>query len=134
MRLVPLNGTAVPTGPCDDVHFGAVDLFREGVWGRICAGSFGGDADHFTLDAQVVCRQLGFPFGTLMDGEELPGAYDSGAYYSSLDYSDPPMIVWATEVWAVAPRCTSDSPLGRHYCPVALLTCMLHSRSSASSE
>ena len=101
---MPLPGTAVPTAVCDDVHFGGVELFREGVWGRICTGPFPSGTAEFTLDAQVVCRQLGFPFGTLMDAGELSGAYDSGAYYSSLDYSDPPMIVWATEVWAVAPR------------------------------
>ena len=128
MRLVPLNGTAVPTGPCDDVHFGAVELFREGAWGRICAGRFGGDPEEFTLDAQVVCRQLGFRFGTLMNSEEVSGAYD----YTSSDYSDPPFTVWATEVWAVAPCHTADTLPGRHCCPEALLTCLLHSRSGVS--
>ena len=100
MRLVPLSGTAVPTAVCDDVHFGSVQLFREGAWGRICAGRFGRIPKEFTLDAQVVCRQLGFPFGTLMDAGEVSGAYD----YPSSDYSDPPFTVWASEVWAVAPR------------------------------
>eukprot|EP00892_Ulva_mutabilis_P007291 jgi/Ulvmu1/4934/UM204_0006.1 len=94
VRLVPLNGTDVPTAACDDVHFGGVELFREGQWGRICAGRFGGEQEDFTLDAQVVCRQLGFPFGTIMDEREAFGVYD----YNSYDYDAEPVITWATEV------------------------------------
>lgn len=92
VRLVPLNGTATATAACDDVHFGGVELFREGRWGRICSGR-GGRTQEFTLDAQVVCRQLGFPFGTVMDASEPFGAYDR-------DYNDLPedALVWATEV------------------------------------
>ena len=120
MRIVPLNGTAVPTAVCDDVHFGGVELFHEGTWGRICAGRFRGDLFEFTLDAQVVCRQLGFPFGTLMDNAEV-AAYD----YTSPEYSDPPLIVWATEVWRVAPCRASDIPLGYRRCTETLLTCLL---------
>ena len=97
---MPLPGTAVPTAVCDDVHFGGVELFREGVWGRICTGPFPRGTAEFTLDAQVVCRQLGFPFGTLMDADEMSGVYDD----STPDNSDPPFTVWASEVWAVAPR------------------------------
>ena len=97
---MPLPGTAVPTAVCDDVHFGGVELFREGVWGRICTGPIPSGTAEFTLDAQVVCRQLGFPFGTPMDADELIGVSDD----STPDYSDPLFTVWATEVWAVAPR------------------------------
>eukprot|EP00892_Ulva_mutabilis_P005900 jgi/Ulvmu1/3682/UM017_0098.1 len=93
LRLVPLNGTGVATAACDDVHFGGVELFRQGRWGRICNGRFGRDEDEFTVDAQVVCRQLGFPFGTVMDEEEVRGAYDS-----DYDYSSPTMLTWASEV------------------------------------
>ena len=96
VRLVPLNGTAVPTAVCDDVHSGGVELFREGAWGRICAGSFGGNEAEFTLDAKVVCRQLGFPFGTLMDSYEVPPDYEYSS--TSPDYSDPSVTVWATQV------------------------------------
>ena len=119
VRLVPLNGTVVPTAVCDDVHFGAVELFLEGAWGRICAGSLGGDAEDFTLDAQVVCRQLGFPFGTLMDADEIFRAYE----YARLDYSDP-AIVWATEVWPVEQR--------RRLCAETLLVCLLLNISGGS--
>ena len=129
MRLVSLNGTEGPTAVCDDIHFGGVELFREGTWGRICADPFGSYPEDFTLDAQVVCRQLGFPFGTLMDAGELGSVYGD----STPDYSDlPPFTIWATEVWAKAPRRPADTPLGRYCCPEALLTCLLHSRSSAS--
>ena len=89
VRLVPLNGTAVPTAVCDDVHFGGVELFREGAWGRICPGRKGGEEASFTLDAQVVCRQLGLPFGTVMDTAD-----DNRRG----DYSDPLATVWATQV------------------------------------
>ena len=92
---MPLNGTAVATATCDEVHFGGVELFRDGIWGRICVGRFGGDPEEFTLDAQVVCRQLGFPFGSVMDEGEVFGAYDYSFDYSS---SEPEPTVWATEV------------------------------------
>lgn len=95
VRLVPLNGTAVPTAECDDVHFGGVELFREGVWGRICAGRSGGLAQEFTLDAHVVCRQLGYPFGTVMEAFEVMSGSD---YYYSYDESDVHVTVWATQV------------------------------------
>lgn len=90
---MPLNGTAVPTAPCDDVHLGAVELFIEGRWGRICNGDFGGDPEEFTLDAQVVCRQLGFPYGTVMDAEQ-------NVDYSDRDYApaDESVVIWATQV------------------------------------
>jgi len=114
MRLVPLNGTTMPTGPCDDVHFGGVELFREGAWGRICKGRFGRDPEEFTLDAQVVCRQLGFPFGTLMDADEVRGAYDYINTGPDYRYSGPPVIVWASTVRALAPHRTSGCPPGCH--------------------
>lgn len=88
VRLVPLNGTTAATAPCDDVHFGGVELFREGRWGRICAGRFG-QPEEFTLDAQVICRQLGFPFGSVMDTREA---------FSSSEQDIDSALVWATEV------------------------------------
>jgi len=91
VRLVPLKGTAAPTAVCDDVHFGGVELFREGAWGRICVGRSGGEEDKFTLDAQVVCRQLGLPFGTVMDAADFD-------FFSSAYYTDPLPTVWATQV------------------------------------
>ena len=98
VRLVPLNGTAPATATCDDVHFGAVELFRDGIWGRICDGQDGGDPEEFTLDAQVVCRQLGFPFGTVMNEEDFGSAYD----YDSR--GDEEILTWASEVQKKPPR------------------------------
>ena len=112
MRLVPLNGTAVPTAPCDDVHFGGVELFREGVWGRICPGRFGGDEADFTLDAKVVCRQLGFPFGTVMDASEVSGFYD----YSYSSASSDTVTVWATQVCHICLHWRSQCPECQGHC------------------
>ena len=91
VRLVPLVETAVPTAVCDEVHFGGVELFREGVWGRVCRSRSRFNEQEFTLDAQVVCRQLGFPFGTVMDGEAFSDGFSRP--------EDPTMTVWATEVF-----------------------------------
>lgn len=95
VRLVPLNGTQYPTAVCDDVHFGGVELFREGQWGRICAGTAGGDEAEFTLDAAVICRQLGFPFGTLMSSSDYTDEY----LYDVFETPETPITVWANEVW-----------------------------------
>ena len=70
VRLMTLNGTTAGTAACDEVHFGGVGMFFQGRWGRICNGRLGSDHDEFTLDAQVICRQLGFPFGTVMNEED----------------------------------------------------------------
>ena len=94
VRLVPLNGTTTATAPCDPVHFGGVEIYHDGRWGRICSDRFGSDPADFTLDAQVVCRQLGFPYGGVMDAEEVFRAYDGQEY----NYNDPRELVWATEV------------------------------------
>ena len=96
MRLVPLNATAVPTAVCDDVHFGGVELFREGIWGRICLNRFGGEEEEFTVDAQVVCRQLGFPFNNVMDVGEVLDTFE----YRTYNYFPPddPVVGWATQV------------------------------------
>lgn len=90
IRLVPLNATSAATATCDAVHFGSVELFHEGRWGRICNGR-GRDDNAFTLDAHVVCRQLGFPFGTVMDAGEVSDAYE-------FDYYSDNALVWATQV------------------------------------
>lgn len=75
IRLVNLSGVNSSSAACDEVHFGGVELFNEGQWGRICrgqgssirsAGDDGPFAD-FSIDASVICRQLGFPFGGVYD-------------------------------------------------------------------
>ena len=56
---------------------------------------------------QVVCRQLGFPFGTVMDVDEVRQDYN----FRSYDYSDD-VPIWATDVRS------SDHPVlfsYRHY-------------------
>lgn len=70
VRLVPLRDAPSQSAPCDPVHSGLVQIFSAGVWSSICTdrfGRFGGDRTSFDLDADVVCRQLGFPFGTVTD-------------------------------------------------------------------
>ena len=106
VRLAPFPGLNVATQPCDDVHFGAVEFFKDGQWGRICSSTFNRFAS-FSVDARVVCRQLGFPFSSLMDvdevrsgsggrvGSTIPGYIDLD--YLDLD-SDELELVWATEL------------------------------------
>lgn len=97
LRLVPLNASVASTAVCDDIHFGAVEMFREGRWGRICkTGS--GDPIAFTIDAQIVCRQLGFPFGTAMDDGITVITGDDPIYASDYDVPDPSAVSWASDV------------------------------------
>lgn len=106
VRLVPLNGTTSATAECDPVHFGGVELFREGRWGRICSGrNLGGEPEQFTLVTQVVCRQLGFPFGTVMDSEDFDDAYEQ-------DFSAEVALTWATRV-RLHPFVTIAATLGK---------------------
>ena len=51
--------------PCDPLHSGIVEVFNAGEWGAICDGETS-RGSHF-LVADVVCRQLGFPHGTVVD-------------------------------------------------------------------
>lgn len=90
VRLVPLKGESLPTSSCDAVHLGGVELFREGRWGRVCAGRSGRAGELFTLGAQVICRQLGFPFGTVMDQDE--------PYYNVEYDTGEAELVWAQRV------------------------------------
>ena len=74
------------TTACDDVHFGAVEFFNAGRWGSICAPD--SDVATFAIDAAVVCRQLGFPFGSLIDPAETfyeePGEMEGIAWASDV--------------------------------------------------
>ena len=81
---------------CDDVHFGAVELFREGRWGRICSFS---EPDDFTLDAASVCRQLGFPFGTSLDSNSV--SRRGRPPLDDYPIADPPAVSWASNVRAL---------------------------------
>ena len=107
---MPLRDAPSQSAPCDPVHGGLVQIFSAGVWGSICTerfGRFGGDGRSFDLDADVVCRQLGFSFGTVTD---VTGAGDRR--YNDLydyDYSirgDLPPPPDAAPVFATQVTCT----------------------------
>lgn len=67
LRLLPTSSYPTGTQPCEDYHAGAVQMFRNGTWGGICRPRGGLVAsEKFTLDTQVICRQLGFPYGTVL--------------------------------------------------------------------
>lgn len=108
VRLVNIKGTNFTTQPCDGVHLGVVEIFNDGQWGRICAGtdaralSGRGDVALYNVDARVICRQLGFPFGSVIDLREASSAMLSGLrsifYEDYEDYDAPGALVWATDV------------------------------------
>ena len=107
VRLVDIDGINASTAPCDDVHFGGVEIYNDGRWGRICVGNFLNDyqnIDQFNVDAVIICRQLGFPFGSVMDLGEVREdirVNDNSAYLADpvgADYSGPRDLVWATDV------------------------------------
>ena len=61
MRLVRGLGT-----PCDPLHTGIVEVFHDGLWGTICV-AVGAQRVPTDLNvADTVCRQLGFPYGTIV--------------------------------------------------------------------
>eukprot|EP00892_Ulva_mutabilis_P012696 jgi/Ulvmu1/979/UM103_0006.1 len=63
--------------PCSLLFSGIVEIFHDGEWGAICGGRIDPDDDPFgTLAPDVVCRQLGFPHGTVVDALE-PGSSDN---------------------------------------------------------
>ena len=69
VRLVGGFGT-----PCDPLHSGFVEIFHDDDWGRICLHPFDNKREpEDRLVADVACRQLGFPHGTLV----LPRAGES---------------------------------------------------------
>ena len=128
VRLMTLNGTTAGTAACDEVHFGGVGMFFQGRWGRICNGRLGSDHDEFTLDAHVICRQLGFPFGTVMNEEDFFGAYE----YNERAREDENVLTWASEVLS----CEAGLPVAGHLCSVnrhaqcGQVLMKLHSRGS----
>lgn len=40
MRLISVTPAGTPTAACDPVHFGGVEVFKDGQWARICNGGF----------------------------------------------------------------------------------------------
>lgn len=92
LRLVPSVRVPGGTATCDEYHTGAVQMFRNGNWTGFCQAVRTEDEDSFTVDAQVICRQLGFPFGTVttlsVAGIAPEDRADSIAFTSVL----PPLI------------------------------------------
>jgi len=85
---VPLVNATTSSAPCDAVHSGIVQIFQNGVWGLICTQrfSFRSGSINFDIDANVVCRQLGFPQGTVFDTSST-GDRGSDNTYDYDDYS-----------------------------------------------
>lgn len=52
---------------CDPLHSGAVEIFHDTEWGAICQFSTNPRSQSNRLEADVVCRQIGFPYATLID-------------------------------------------------------------------
>eukprot|EP00892_Ulva_mutabilis_P005582 jgi/Ulvmu1/3396/UM016_0012.1 len=81
---------------CDPVYTGFVEVFHFEEWGAICTGS--DDTDR--LAADVICRQLGFPHGTLVDPLTNPadpvriyndyGGYTYAPYDPAVEEADEP--------------------------------------------
>lgn len=75
--------------PCDPIHSGYVEVFHLDEWGAICIDE--GDADVLTAD--VVCRQLGFPHGAVVDPTTNPPDLEMGQYsynYVDVDEAEEP--------------------------------------------
>jgi len=106
VRLAQLPGISVATQPCDDVHFGEVEIFNAGQWGLVCENPDDGSS---LVLAKVICQQLGFPFSSLLD--RAPDQFDS---------------VSATPVAVREVRCTGKES--------RLADCLLPSDGGQSSE
>ena len=90
MRLIDGVGS-----PCDPLYTGILEIFNEGRWGAVCTN---GGRDAITAD--VVCRQLGFPFGNPVDGD-FARRDDDGTDPDTLDESE----VMSDPVWLFGVSC-----------------------------
>lgn len=97
IRLVATNPNGTATESCDEVHWGDVQIYFQGRWGYICSQG-GPETMRFDLDARVICRQLGFPFGTPVDTDVnvFPPIRLEGPFPSP----PPPLsiLTWANDV------------------------------------
>lgn len=100
--------------PCDPIHSGFVEIFHRQEWGSICRSRF----RFFDRPqvAGVVCRQLGFPHGTLVDPS--PNPRNAEADYSDNDdeAEEPLERFWLSSVTCSGPEdALNDCDLGRGY-------------------
>lgn len=107
--------------PCDPLHSGFVEVFNAGEWGAICDGEFARRRDFLVAD--VVCRQLGFPHGTVVDSETTrPDLYFD--YYFNDDIGEESEVPLG-RVWLNAIQCSGpesrlvDCNLGPGFLPAA---------------
>lgn len=97
--------------PCDAIHSGFVEIFHRREWGAICTGR------QFDTPqvAGVVCRQLGFPHGTLVDPSVNPADDDPEYYSTNLDdeADEPQERFWLSGVRCRGPEdVLNDCDLG----------------------
>lgn len=97
MRLVDGFGT-----PCDPLYTGVVEIFHAGEWGAICVEVGAARVPIDLLAADTVCRQLGFPHGTIVSTLNPRGVilseyayfYPNDADVSDLEESESSGRVW----------------------------------------
>lgn len=96
VRLIDVKGMNATTQTCDHVHAGGVEFFNAGRWGRICFRELAS----FNVDVKVICRQLGFPFGSLIDFGEVRSSRGGPIINSDdyVDYGEAGELVWATDI------------------------------------
>eukprot|EP00892_Ulva_mutabilis_P008274 jgi/Ulvmu1/5819/UM025_0076.1 len=85
--------------PCDALHSGIVEIFHLGEWGAICVSEFGLSP----RSADVVCRQLGFPYGTLVDASTNPPDPGPDGYEYPYDPDEADQI--GERIWLRQPGC-----------------------------
>ena len=93
---------------CDPIYTGFVEIFHAGVWGAICRGK--SQSDHRNT-APVVCRQLGFPHGSMVDPSVNPAeadrdilvaeAFEANFALNSADEAEQPIH----QYWLAQTRC-----------------------------
>ena len=74
--------------PCDPVHTGFVEIFNAGEWGAICDGN-SPSPERADVLADVICRQLGFPHGTVVQAN-IPFNRSETTFGAGTEEADEP--------------------------------------------